>query len=160
MNLDFLRPLFEWLDTTWVSHFLQESTYSFPVIEVIHLMGITMLLGAQAAVCLRFLGFGMKRPASELYEGLKGWSWAGLTVVVSTGLTMVIAEPIKLSTNPAFPYKLAFLAPAALMYFFGYLQMVKPGRVEANPGLAKVVAIGLQICLFGAGIAGRSIGFV
>jgi hypothetical protein len=160
MNIDFLAPVFEWINTTSLSKFLQESTYPFPVIEVIHLMGLTMLLGAQAAVCLRFLGWGMKRPASEIYEGLARWSWLGMAVVVSTGLAMVVAEPIKLSRNAAFPYKLTFIVLSAAIYFLGYLRLVKPGRAEAHPGLAKTVAIALQLSLFGAGVAGRSIGFV
>jgi hypothetical protein len=160
MSIAFLKPLFEWLNTTWFSKFLQESTYTFPVVEAVHLLGLTILVGAQAAVCLRFLGFGMKRPASEIYQGLAGWSWIGFAIVVSTGVTMVVAEPIKLSTNVAFPYKLLFIVLAGLLYFFGYLRLVKPGSAEASPGTAKFVAIALQICIFSAGVAGRSIGFV
>ena len=160
MNIDFLRPLFEYLNTTAFSKFMQESTYTFPVIEVVHLMGLTMMVGAQAAVCLRFLGFGMQRPASELYQGLARWTWMGMFVVVSTGVSMVIAEPIKLSTNPAFPYKLLFVSLAALTYFFGYLRMVKPGRAEASPWAARLVAVLLQVFIFSAGTAGRWIGFV
>jgi hypothetical protein len=139
---------------------LQESTYTFPIVEAIHLLGLTILVGAQFAVCLRFLGFGMKRPASEIYRGLAGWSWIGFTIVLTTGLTMVIAEPIKLSTNVAFPYKLLFIVLAGLLYFFGYLKLVKPGNAEAHPGTAKFIAVALQICIFSAGVAGRSIGFV
>ena len=160
MDINFLRPVFEWLDTTAFSQFLQNSTYTFPVIEVVHLMGLTMLVGAQAAVSLRLLGFGMQRPASELYEGLRGWSWLGLAIIVSTGVSMVIAEPIKLSTNPAFPYKLLFILITAALYGFGYLQIVKPGRAEANPWTARIVAILLNGSIFSAGVAGRSIGFV
>jgi hypothetical protein len=160
MNIEFLRPVFEWLDTTSFSHFLQNSTYTFPIVEVVHLLGLTMIVGAQGAVCLRLLGFGMKRPASELYQGLAAWSWIGMAIVVSTGLTMVVAEPIKLSVNIAFPYKLLFIICSALVYFFGYLSIVKPGRAEANPMTAKAIAVVLQICLLGAGVAGRSIGFV
>ncbi len=35
MSLD---PIYNWLDTTWASHFLQGSTYTFPIIEAIHLI--------------------------------------------------------------------------------------------------------------------------
>jgi hypothetical protein len=160
MTFTFLIPFYQWIDTTWLSQFLQESTYTFPVVEVIHIMGITMLLGAAIAVSLRLMGWGMKRPVSEIYDGLVLWSWLGMFVVVTTGLILTIAEPIKLSTNSAFPYKLVFLAAGMALHFFGLLKMVKPGKAEANPGRAKLVGIGIQVCWFGAGIMGRAIGFV
>jgi hypothetical protein len=139
---------------------LRASTYTFPIVEVVHILGLTMLLGSTIAVSLRLMGWGMNRPASEIYQGLATWSWLGMVIVVCTGVTMVIAEPAKLSMNAAFPFKLTFLAGAAIFYFFLYLRVVKPGRAEANPLLAKFSAIGLLLCFFGAGVAGRSIGFV
>ena len=123
-----LKPLYDWINTTALSQALQESTYTFPVTEVIHLMGITVLLGAAIVVCLRLWGYGIQRPASELQDGLAKWTWFGLILVYGTGLVLLIAEPIKLSTNTAFPYKLAFLGMGLLLHFFGYLRILKPGR--------------------------------
>jgi hypothetical protein len=154
------QGLYRWIDSTWVSQFLQSSTYIFPMVEVVHLIGLTMLLGAACTVCLRLLGFGISRPASEIHEGLAGWTWAGLAVVVVTGLLLTIAEPIKLSANAAFPYKLSFLTAGLLLHFFGYLSMLRPGRAEASPVMSKIVAVGILGCWFGAGVAGRAIGFV
>jgi len=160
MRFSFLIPIYQWINTTWISMYLQESTYTFPVVEVIHIMGITMLLGAAIIVSLQLLGIGMKQRASDVYSGIAVWSWLGMFVVVSTGFILTIAEPIKLSTNAAFPYKLVFLAVGMILHFFGILRLVKPGAAEASPGMAKAMAIGIQLCWFGAGVAGRAIGFV
>jgi hypothetical protein len=155
-----MKAFYEWVNTTAISMYLQESTYTFPVTEVIHLMGITVLLGAAIIVCLRLWGMGIQRPASELHEGLAAWTWFGLILVFGTGLILLWAEPIKLATNAAFPYKLAFLGAGLLLHFFGYLRLLQPGKAEASPGLAKLVALGIMICWFGAGVMGRAIGFV
>lgn len=154
------QAFYNWINETWLSQYLQSSTYTFPVIGVIHLIGLTMLLGAACTVCLRLLGLGITRPASEIHAGLAAWTWAGLIVVVGTGLVLTIAEPIKLSSNVAFPYKLSFLAAGLLLHFFGYLALLKPGRAESSPLLSKVVAVAILTCWFGAGVAGRAIGFV
>jgi hypothetical protein len=154
------RPIYQWIDTTAISQFLQASTYTFPVTEVFHLIGLTILLGAAFVVCLRLLGFGLQQPAAQIYRGIWAWSWTGLILVFGTGLILLIAEPIKLSNNSAFPYKLAFLAAGLALHFLAYLVLLKPGRAEAFPGLSKIVAILILTCWFGAGVAGRAIGFV
>src|SRR5712692_4486393 len=112
MSFPFLIPFFKWIDTTALSAFLRGSTYTLAILEVIHILGLTMLLGSIFCVSLRLLGWGMKRPVSEIYQGLAMWNWLGLATVVTTGVTMVIMEPVKLSVNPSFPYKLTFLACA------------------------------------------------
>ena len=155
-----MKAFYEWVNTTSLSMFLQESTYTFPVTEVIHLMGITILTGAAIIVCLRLWGMGIQRPASEIQEGLAMWTWAGLIIVLGTGLVLLWAEPIKLSTNAAFPYKLIFLGLGLSLHFFGYLRVLKPGKAEASPLKAKLVGAGIMICWFGAGVMGRAIGFV
>ena len=155
-----LLSIYQWLNTTRMSAFLQGSSYTFPVVEVIHLMGITILLGASIIVCLRFLGWGIKQPASVIYEGLRTWTWIGFWVTVITGFVMIVAEPIKLSSNLMFGYKIYGLALGFALHLFGYLRYTKPGRAEASPIGAKIVAILLLMTWLVTGVGGRLIGFV
>jgi len=155
-----LTYFYHWLDKTALSQRLQASTYFFPVTEVFHLIGLMILLGAAVVLCLRLLGFGLKQPASEIYRGMWAWTWFGLILVWGTGIVLMIAEPVKLSSNAAFPYKLTFLFAGLALQFFACLVLLKPGRAEASPGMSKAVAILILICWFGAGVAGRAIGFV
>ena len=160
MTFDFLVPFYKWLNTTSVSEYLQGTTYAFPVAQVFHIIAFTMFIGAVVGVCLRLLGFGMRRPVAELYEGVAKWSWCSLGAVVVTGILQGIAEPIKLSTNPAFGIKEALLPIFFLLYCFGYLGIVKPGKAEANPMMVKLVGFSLMLCLTLILVAGRSVGFV
>ena len=155
-----MQSTFDWLNTTAASQFLQNSTLWFPVTEVFHLIGLTILLGAVFVVTIRLFGFGLQQPASQTYSGLWGWTWVGLALVFGTGAILLVAEPVKLATNEAFFYKLWFLGAGVAMHLFGFLLVLKPGRAETHPALAKLVAVVTLCCWFGAGVAGRAIGFV
>jgi hypothetical protein len=56
-----ILELFEWVNNTWISQAIRDSTYIFPVVEVFHLFGLTLLLGIVTVVDLRILGVGMRR---------------------------------------------------------------------------------------------------
>ena len=154
------QSMYQWINSTAVSRYLQDSTLWFPITEVFHLIGLTILLGAVFVVCLRMFGFGLQQPASKTYGGLWAWTWVGLALVLGTGLILLVTEPIKLSTNTAFTYKLWFLGAGMALHTFGYVKFLKPGRIEASPVLARVISILTLCCWFGAGITGRAIGFV
>ena len=152
--------VYTWLETTKVSQFFQSSTYTFPVTEVLHLIGLMILLGATTVVCLRLLGYGLPQAASTIHSGIWAWTWIGLGLVWGTGIILLIAEPSKLGANSAFAYKLWFLSAGLAIHCLGYLFLLRPGRAEAHPVLSKMVAVMVIVCWFGAGIAGRAIGFV
>jgi len=155
-----LQATYEWIDSTAASQFLQNSTLWFPITEVFHLIGLTILIGAVFVVCLRLFGFGLEQPVSETHGGLWGWTWLGLILVFGTGVILLATEPGKLAANEAFAYKLWFLGAGLALHMFGYLRFLKPGRVEESPTLARVVATSTLLCWLGAGVAGRAIGFV
>ena len=155
-----MHSFFQWMDTTSISQYLQQSTLWFPVVEVFHLIGLTIWLGAVFVVSIRLFNLGLQQPAAQTHAGLWGWTWAGLVLVLGTGLILMVAEPIKLATNDAFYWKLYFLAGGIALHLFGYLVIVKPGRAEDHPTIARLCAALTLACWFGAGVAGRAIGFV
>jgi hypothetical protein len=155
-----MRLFYEWINSTALSQFLQSSTYTFPVTEVFHLIGLTILLGCAIVVSLRLLGLGLKEPVGEIARGIAGWTWFGFVLVWGTGIVLLIAEPIKLATNVAFPYKLGFLLAGVALHFFAFFFLLKRGHAEALPVTSKAVAVLMLACWFGAGVAGRAIGFV
>ena len=77
-----LYPLFKWFDATTIGVMIRNSTYIFPVVEVVHLFGITLLLGTLTITDLRILGIGMRRqPINAVARELDGWTmWAGISL--------------------------------------------------------------------------------
>lgn len=151
--------IFKWFDSTPISKIIRDSTYIFPVVEVVHLFGLTLLLGTAMVMCLRVLGFGMRRQqASEVAIQLMPWAvWAAVTTIIS-GFLLFLSEAMKCYGNEAFPYKMWFLLGGIILYF------LTRGRLRhsetQNPVLMKIIAILTLVAWFGVAIAGRAIAFV
>ncbi len=71
-----------------MQHIIKD-TWLFPVIQSIHLVGLTVLVGTVALVDFSRLGLGIRRiPASEVARRLTPWTTAGLITVFATGPLM------------------------------------------------------------------------
>ena len=109
-----LLPLFRWLDATLVSQIIRHSTYIFPVVEVFHLLGLTLLLGTVTVVDMRILGFGLRRQSvSGLASALAPWSLGAALLTIVTGVLLFLPEAMKCYSNEAFPFKMWLLLGGA-----------------------------------------------
>src|SRR4051794_34997302 len=100
-----LFPLFKWFDATTIGVIIRNSTYIFPVVEVVHLFGITLLLGTITITDMRILGIGMRRQSiGTVANALDSWTlWSGIVAIV-TGILLFLSEALKCYGNAAFPY--------------------------------------------------------
>ena len=89
-----LLQLFRWFDATPISLIIRNSTYIFPVVEVFHLFGLTLLLGTVTVVDLRILGVGMRRQSvSELASQLAPWSVGAALLTIVSGILLSCRKP-------------------------------------------------------------------
>jgi len=57
---------------------IRESTLLFPVIETVHVLGLSLSVGTIAVVDLRLLGLGLRRePVSQVIAQMIPWSLGG-----------------------------------------------------------------------------------
>ena len=154
-----LMPLFHWADHSWISLEIRASTWQFAVLEMIHLLGLTILLGALMVLDLRLFGFGMrKQPVSQLAKDLSAWMRIGLVTILASGILLFFGEPMKLSGNPSFHVKMLLLFLALVFQFTLFRKVTLSDN--ASPGLDRLVgALSLGLW-FGVGLAGRAIGFL
>lgn len=154
MPISLLR-FFEWSGNTWLSLEIRDSTWQFAVLEMIHLAGLAILLGALVVIDLRLFGFGMRSmPASQLARELKGWMRIGMVTVLGSGVLLFFGEPMKLYGSPS------FLVKMVLLFFALLLQLTLFRRVtseKAGSTIIGTVSLGLWM---GVGLAGRAIGFL
>jgi hypothetical protein len=153
-----LLPLFRWFDSTTIGVVIRNSTYIFPVVEVVHLFGITLLLGTITITDLRILGIGMRRqPINVVASELDSWTmWAGIVAIVS-GILLFLSEALKCYGNAAFPYKMWFLLGGVFLYLVFRRKFTTPG---ASPMQLKIVAVLSLLLWYGVAVAGRAIAFV
>ena len=156
-----LEAFYNWCQETPIGVWLTTNTYPFPVIEAVHLLGITLLLGPLFTINLRVLGLGLKgRPLPEVVQGLRPWIWGGYVLTFATGIPLYMSEAIKLSGIVVWAPKMYALVGALLIQFILTVVLLKGGRVESGSGLAKVMAV-LSMALFLAtGFLARWIAFV
>jgi len=155
----------KWLEGSWVGGGVRESLWLFPVIETLHLLGMTALVGAVAVFDFRLMGWVMRRErVAELGSRLLPWAWAGFAVQVITGAILFSSEAVKVYGNPAFRVKMLLIGLTGVHALIFHLIV---GRDVATwdagatlPAKAKVAG-GVSILLWiGVVAAGRFIGFV
>jgi hypothetical protein len=155
-----LLPLFQWFDSTTIGNVIRESTYIFPVVEVFHLFGLTVLLGTLTITDLRMLGIGMRRQSiSTVAMSLAPYSiWAAIITIVS-GILLFLSEAMKCYGNAAFPWKMGLLLAGILLYLFVQHRITSPGA-RVSSGALKIVAVLSLVFWYGVAVAGRLIAFV
>jgi hypothetical protein len=153
-----LLPVFRWFESTGVGIYGRKSAYFFPVIEVVHLLGLTLLLGTVLMVNLRLLGLIMNRhTVPDVVRGARPLLWLGVLISLASGSLLFLTEAVKCYYNVAFWYKMSFLA-AAILFQLAAQNRLMATSLPRTP-LRAIAALSLFLWL-GVGIAGRAIAFV
>jgi len=130
---------------------MRENLWLYPSVEIVHIVGFTILVGAVVMFDLRVLGLSRGVPVRALSRHLLPWSLAALLVIVPSGLAMFSAHAGDFLNNRAFQLKMALLVAAGLnaAYFHtGPYQTVKEWDVDAPAPLAARVSVALSILIW------------
>ena len=113
----------QWIYQTPLSIAIRESIWVYPILDVLHCVGILLVAGTIVVVDLRLLGFGMRRaPVSSVVGQVLPWTLSGFGFMFVTGSLLAWSEPVRLYHSLFFPWKLLFLAMAglnALLFHYG-----------------------------------------
>ncbi len=128
----------QWLETTRVGLEIRDSSWLFPVIESIHVLGIVVLVGSTGLFDMRLLGRGLLRDktVSQIKKEITPWVWGSFAVMVITGSLMFSYEATKCYTSWFFRIKLVLLALSGLNAFifeFGTYRKVAAWDDAAAP---------------------------
>ena len=107
-----------WLAGLPAADMLRSSVWAYPLAEIVHLVGVALLVGSVFVVDLRLMGAGRALPLQALMRFVLPWTLASLLLVVPSGLLLFLAHAPELAANPAFRIKLALLVLAALNAWF------------------------------------------
>ncbi len=155
----------QWLEATAMGSAIRDSSWLFPAIESIHILGITILVGSTGLFDLRVLGRGFLRgqPASKVWQQVMPWVWGSFSVMFITGVLMFSSEATRCYQSWFFRLKLGLLLLAGLNAFifqFGtYRQIANWDEATVAPAAARVTAwISLLLWVFIV-FAGRGIAY-
>ena len=153
-----LLPFFEWCESTGLGLMVRESVWLFPVIEAVHLLGLSLLGGALLLGDLRLRGAGLTRtPASLLARQVRPWLTAAVVVMISTGVLLFLSEAVKCYYSQAFWVKITTL-PVALVFTYALRQRVAEDDTTTRATAVLVGTASIAMWLVVAA-AGRWIGF-
>jgi hypothetical protein len=155
-----LLPLFNYFDTLWLGHQIRDSAWLFAAIESVHLLGLAIIGGAVLTVDLRMAGILFKRqPLREVARDAQPWLVIGLSIMLTTGVLLMIDEPLRCYYSPAFWAKMIFLAAAILFTFTVRHKVARTDQTRLAPIWFRVVGFASILLWSGVGIGGRGIAF-
>jgi hypothetical protein len=130
---------------------LNNNEWSFPLLEIIHIVGFAIAIGTIFMVDLRLMGVGMKRqPASRLAKDLAPWTLGGLAAVLMSGPLIFSSDPNMYLNNPSFRFKMGALLVALL---YQYTIHRKVALSDPSPGVGALVGI-VSVALWVSVVAG------
>ena len=141
-----MAGMFAWI----VSH-----PFAYPALEVVHIVGIALLLGNLVLFEMRVWGFGPELPVQPLARLALGLSLLGFALIGASGLLMFAGQPAELLANRIFVIKMGLVMLAGLnaawFHARGSLQLLdREARVQT------VVSTGLWLAVI---ICGRWIAY-
>jgi hypothetical protein len=153
-----LLPVFEWMESTPVGQTIRQSASLIALLEIVHLIGMTLLLGTLLMVDLSLLGLGIRRaPASRIAHELRGWNVAGLAIMLLSGPLILSSEAVRCYNAPAFWIKMALLGAALIFHFSIHNQVASqdPPAPRRSAVWTACVSLGLwtSVALAGKAIA-------
>jgi hypothetical protein len=154
----------QWIHHTSLSVSIRESIWVYPILDVLHCVGILLVAGTIVVVDLRLLGLGLRRLAvSSVVSQVLPCTLAGFTFMAATGLLLAWSEPLRLYKSVFFPWKLAFLAMAglnALVFHWGIYRRVDAwDSGSITPARARIAGAVSIISWIGVIAAGRAVGY-
>jgi uncharacterized membrane protein len=158
-----MLSFFEWLEGTSVAVAVAEASWIFPTLEVLHVLGLALVVGSIAAFDLRTLGLAWPdRPLQTLVRDVLPWTWGGFAIALITGGLLFSSSATFYLENPAFLAKMGLMLLAGLNVLFFHLHPHhRRLAVEGHASLVLRTSASISLILWtGIVVLGRWIGFV
>jgi hypothetical protein len=153
----------QWIYLTPLSLSIRESIWVYPILDVLHCVGILFVAGTIVVVDLRLLGFGLRSPVSTVVREVLPWTLCGFVFMFVTGSLLAWSEPVRLYHSLFFPWKLLFLALAglnALLFHYGiYRGVGRWDQTALTPSRARIAGAVSIVCWICVIAAGRAVGY-
>lgn len=154
-----MQSFFEWASQSALGSAMRESQVAFPAAEMVHLIGLGLLLGSVLIFNARFLGLGMRRQTTaELAADFAPWTRLALLIMVVSGIPMFAMKAAELWHQDLATYatKMGLIAVAVVLHYLVQVPLARSG----NFGWGKVGALLSLALWFGAAITGLSLEFL
>lgn len=152
-----------WILASPLNQFVLGWNWTWVILECLHFVGLSLLLGSLLVIDLRLVGFFKQIPLAATHQ-LLPWVFVGFGINLVTGVMFFFGDPERYSINIGFQIKffLIFLAGLNALWFF--LKIDRPmqdwDQHGDTPILAKVIGGGSLAIWFSVLMLGRLIPYV
>lgn len=143
-----LLALNGWLDAVGLVDWAKGSAHAYPWANVVHVIGVVLLVGGIGVVDLRILGAWQRLPLAALSAALTPVAVAGLVLQAASGLILFAADGPTLAASVTFQIKLVLVTLALLNAALFRLRLQTAGdsaslpeRLSAGTSLALWLAV-------------------
>jgi hypothetical protein len=106
----------KWLEGSALGVWTRESPsiWAYPTVLTLHTVGLGVLVGANAVIDFRLLGFAPRLPIPSLAP-LYRFMWAGFTINAVSGVMLFASDATAKARQPVFYIKLTLIAVALMV---------------------------------------------
>jgi len=140
------------LENSWPARLAQDSLWGFPILEICHLSGLTIVFGGMVMLDLRLMGLRRNWSAIRIQKWILPYVFGGFAIAFLSGFYLFIYQANKLANDDAFLVKMLLLLPLAglnalFMHVVAQKNMEQWDRDVAPPFMVRASAF-LSLCLW------------
>lgn len=156
-----LLALNGWLEAAGLVEWARGGTHVYPWANVLHVLGVVMLLGGIGVLDARIAGAWKQLPLDALSRALTPVAIAGLAVQSASGLVLFAADGVALAASRTFHWKLGLLALGllnAVVFHYRWRKLANggPPMPDLPARAAALLSLGVWIAV---AVAGRLIAY-
>ena len=155
-----LQQAVEWLGSSAFGQWIGQSTDRVAWLFVMHLVGLTLLLGGTFVIAIRLLDIGLRsQPAAAIVRDIAPWRMAGLILSLTSGALIFTGGAVSYFEGSWFRWKMVLLAIALIFNFTAFRIVACADEGRFNAWLRRTVGALTLVLWFSVGVAGRAIAF-
>lgn len=153
----FISDLLSYLENTALAVAIRQSLWLYPALEIVHITGIVILVGAAFMFDLRLLGFSKSLSVFGLSHHLLPWSRRALLLVIPSGILLFMTNSKTLGIDPTFWLKMTLLIIAAINVLIFHKFLLKPDlnnqtqKLPFSTKISALVSISVWIAIIACG---------
>lgn len=152
-----------WLQQSRLAVTVGESAWLYPAAETLHILAFVVTVGCLLVLDARLIGLGRRFPFDQVAGALLPWAIGAFCLTIPTGILLLLPEAASIGQNPAFLFKMALIALAAVnavVFHIGPWR-VRERWANGTPPLSARVSGAVSIVLWtGVIVSGRLIAYL
>jgi hypothetical protein len=149
------------LESSAVGEWMRSSGWAYPLVNLLHLLGLVLLIGPMLLLDLRLLGAARQFTVPAVSAALTPWALAGLLLLLPSGALLFAADASPLLGNSVLQFKLLLitLGIANALAFRGLWASRLEDWDRRPPRAGQLQAALSGLCWLAAGTLGRLIAY-